>query len=88
MNSYVALSPDMNIIENAQGYLRKKVYDMVQLKPTLWRGSVEEKMKTVQKAIDDLDQDKEYWKRLYTAPNGLVNRYKWIKKNKGAVYDA
>jgi len=82
---YADLAADMNICENAQGVLRKKVNELVKEGVCEYRGSVQKKMAVVRQAIVNLDSDKDFWHKLFGT---LRKRYTWISENNGIKYNA
>ena len=60
-------SPELNLAESAQGYLRQLVSDALRVGGQRWRGNVAHKMTIVRDVIIALDADKGYWKRLFAS---------------------
>ncbi len=55
-------SPQLNLAEYAQGYLRKLLYDYCGGR---WSGSPKSKMRMMQQCINNLNENKQYFKKLY-----------------------
>ena len=45
-----------------------------------WKGSVKKKMQILSEVIENLDKDKEYWKKLF---DGVCGRWQWVCENGG-----
>ncbi len=58
-------SPELNLAENAQGYMRQLVVNDHLSGVNPWRGSVKHKMQIVRDKVIWLDKQKSYWKKLY-----------------------
>ncbi len=85
---YPSCSAEMNVSENAQAMLRVKVGELVSPggeMDGMWKGSPRKKMRIVERANENFDAYKEYWKHLY---GSIHKRWSWIADHKGALYDA
>lgn len=60
-------SPDLNIAELAQGYLRQLVSEHLATHKKRWSGSVASKMLIVKNVILELDANKGYWQKLFSS---------------------
>ena len=69
--------------ENAQNQLRQVVQKLCGEGGDLqWSGNAHDKMAVLRKAIKVLDNDKLYWRKLFSA---LKGRYQWVAQNDGAL---
>lgn len=82
---YCSASPDMNVGENVIGEIKRRLWIACREKKIVWKGSVKNKMTLLQVVIDELDNDKEYFAKLF---GSITKRYRWIGEHNGAVYDA
>lgn len=58
-------SPELNLAENAQAELLRRLNEHLRDTETRWLGSPKKKMVMLEKIINDLDADKQYWHNLY-----------------------
>jgi len=63
-------SPELNLAENAQAELLRRLNNHLRDTKTRWSGSVSTKMKMLKDIIMELDADKTYWSRLYGSLRG------------------
>lgn len=75
-------SPDHNLIEYGNGYLRKLVWDMVAAGEVEWKGSTKHKMNVIRQTINKLNENRRYFWRLY---DGHVDMCRKILASNGAV---
>ncbi len=75
-------SPDLNIIEYANGLLRANVYNACNSGSEKWIGSVQKKMNIVKREIAKMSADADYWTRLM---DSSVRRAQEILAQGGAV---
>ena len=80
-----AHSPELNPCENAQNELTRRITKILKEDNGLhWRGPVQVRMQIVERAIADLDADKEYWRKLYAS---LPGRYRKVVASGGELLD-
>ncbi len=63
----VASSPELNLAENAQRYLRQLVVNDHITGDVPWRGSVKKKMQIVREKVIWLNEQKEYWRHRFSS---------------------
>lgn len=66
-------SPDVNIIEMANGYLRQLLWRKVDSGEVKWSGSVKTKMAIIAEIITELNDDNAYFRRLYASLRPRAN---------------
>lgn len=76
-------SPELNLAENAQGYLRQLVADRVRSGDVEWRGKVANKMAIVEGEIKRLHRNKRYWQTLF---NSNKTRCQDVKNSRGGIH--
>lgn len=78
-----AHSPELNPCENAQNELVRRIHIVLKQNNGLhWRGSVKDRMRVVDEAIKNLNDDKDYFKKLF---GSLWQMYQKVIASKGAL---
>ena len=75
-------SPELNLAENAQGYLRQLVRRKIVVGDCVWAGRVPGKMEIVEATILELDANKSYWEHLF---DSVQPRAAKVVRTKGAL---
>ena len=81
---YPSSSPEMNVAENIISEIKRRLWIACRDKKQTWKGSVKNKMKVLQSVMHELDEDKEYFERLFVS---IPKRYRWIGSHNGDIYD-
>jgi len=76
-------SPELNLAENAQGYVRQLINDACKFGDEEWRGSVKKKMAVVMRIVNKLNDNGRYWKKLH---HSQVRRCQWVLSHDGEIY--
>ena len=58
-------SPELNLAENAQGYLKELVKERIRNGEVEWRGNAKKKMAVLEEEIEQLNKKKSYWRALF-----------------------
>ena len=59
-------SPELNMAETAQGYLRQLVVEDHLSGKVKWCGKVKHKMQIVKDKVKEMNEDKEYWQKIFS----------------------
>ncbi len=82
--SVASASPELNLVENANGYLR---YIWEQQcgpnGPLTWGGGRKKRIDVLEKCIQILSEDKSFFQKMY---DGAPERHKFVAENNGAMY--
>lgn len=58
-------SPDLNLAEYAQGMLRTMLLKAVRSNEVEWKGNAKKKMMIIRQLVNELNQNKQFWRKLY-----------------------
>lgn len=76
-------SPVLNLCENVNGMVRQTLTKMVKDGKVKWVGNPEKKMKIISRVVQQVHNNKQFWKNLYA---NAGERHRYVRDNHGAIY--